>query len=412
MVQSELADKGMTFTHGFVVNPLCCPSRTTILTGRYSHHTGVYRNSLPYGGFPAFGTEDRSTIATWLRGGGYRTAMVGKYLNGYNDVHYVPPGWDTWDALVTLPYYNYRMSINGEPKEYGGAEADYQTYVLGRYSTDFIKSVPPNRPLFLYLAPHAPHAPATPPARYRGALATLPLYRPPNYNQPNVTNSPSWVKRLHRLGPVRQHREDLFREHQFESLLAVDDVVGDVLRALQQTDRLSNTLIVFASDNGLEQGSHRWLHKADPYEGSINVPIIIRYDPVTRLVASFSDRFALNMDFSPTFAAAARVEAPGVDGRSLLPLLDGSAISWRADFLIEHVGGDRAPTSFCAVRNASYIFVEYRTHEEELYDLDADPFELRNLAKDQGFSAIRSQMHARLLKLCSPPPPDFTGWPW
>ena len=124
-VRRMLARKGVRFKNGFVSNSLCCPSRASILTGQYSHNTGVYTNYLPFGGFDAF--NDKSTVATWLNKAGYRTALMGKYFNQYKNAQYVPPGWDIWNAFSDRPgngggFYRYELSINGSPKEFGHAE--------------------------------------------------------------------------------------------------------------------------------------------------------------------------------------------------------------------------------------------------------------------------------------------------
>jgi N-acetylglucosamine-6-sulfatase len=169
-------------------------------------------------------------------------------------------------------------------------------------------------------------------------------------------------------------------------------------------------MLVFMSDNGILLGEHHWFGKKVPYEESIRVPMIVRYDPVTGGTASTDPHLVLNVDLAPTFAGAADVSAPGVEGKSLLPLLDGSATSWRSDFLIEH----RDPTNhvevptYCGVRTEHDVYVEYSTGEEELYDLDADPYELQNLAGDASEAALQASLHQRMLELCSPPPPGFT----
>ncbi|MFL5767111.1 MAG: sulfatase-like hydrolase/transferase [Actinomycetota bacterium] len=128
IVKRELIGKGVRFNDAFVVNPLCCPSRTTILTGKYSHGTDIYGNSPPHGGFETFHAngEENSTIATWLHAAGYHTALVGKYLNGYmpDDVSWIPPGWDRWNALALKEdnsdfYYDYKMSLDGKAGSYG-----------------------------------------------------------------------------------------------------------------------------------------------------------------------------------------------------------------------------------------------------------------------------------------------------
>jgi N-acetylglucosamine-6-sulfatase len=178
-VQSELVGKGMRFDQAFVVNSLCCPSRTTILTGRYSHNTGVYKNQMPYGGFSAFKRgKDANTLPVWLDQAGYQTALVGKYMNGYNDKHafYEPPGWDEWQALTTLDklgrdYYHYTIAENKQLTTYGTAgtidQADYMTDVLADRAEAFIRSTPTTTPMFLAFWPWgartspAPRRPAT-----------------------------------------------------------------------------------------------------------------------------------------------------------------------------------------------------------------------------------------------------------
>jgi arylsulfatase A-like enzyme len=418
-VQSQLIDKGTTFSNGYVVNPLCCPSRTTILTGKYSHGTDVYSNIPPYGGFQTFVTsnhEDRSTIATWLQKAGYDTGIVGKYLNGYTAKRtaYVSPGWNTWNILANPGadggYFNETMSINGVSKVYGSSAADYSTDVLSGYATQFIQNAPANQPLFLFFAPKAPHPPATPPPRYADSLTDIAPLRPPNYNEADVSDKPAYIQAVPPGGSWAQQQDNL-RLHQYQSLLAVDDAVANIVNALRDAGRLQDTLILFASDNGLSLGEHRWTNKKAPYEEDIRVPIIARYDALLHQTASVDDHFVLNLDFAPTFAAAGGTTAPNAEGVSILPLLDGSAASWRTDFLVEHED-TRAVTvpTYCAVHNEQYMYVEYSTGEEELYDLQADPYELQNQASntEPPYPAVKAAMHARLLQLCSPPPPGFT----
>ena len=150
-VQNLLVANGVTFSNGFVTNPDCCPSRASILTGAYSHTTGIYRNHAPHGGFKTFrkSGDDQSTVATWLQGAGYRTALVGKYLNGYkfDNASYVPPGWSRWVGWLDSGdprakpggYYKYALSVDGQPAFYGTSSADYSTDVLSQYATDFIE---------------------------------------------------------------------------------------------------------------------------------------------------------------------------------------------------------------------------------------------------------------------------------
>jgi arylsulfatase A-like enzyme len=417
-VQSELVSKGTTFTNGFVVDPLCCPSRASILTGKYSHSTDIYDNKPPHGGFQTFNANggESSTIATWLHDAGYHTGLVGKYMNGYfpSDAAYIPPGWDSWvaqtiDNRETGLYKDYYLSNQGMLEYHGTTAADYSTDVLNGYAKQFLQDAPADQPLFLYYAPVAPHLVAPPPKRYRDAFPGLEPLRPPSYNEVDVSDKPAYIRDLPQLTTEEQARRDLLRRNQFQSLLAVDDGVESILDALSASGRLGSTLIVFASDNGLNFGEHRWVEKKVPYEESIHVPMVVRYDPVTQQTARTDPHFLLNVDFAPTFAAAAAVDAPAAEGENFLPLLDGDSTGWRSDFLIEHANAVKVTVpAYCAVRNEGWLYVEYATGEEELYDLTNDPFELHNQADRSAYASKQAELHARMLQLCTPAPPGFS----
>ncbi len=402
-VQRDLIAHGVRFANAFLVNSLCCPSRTTILTGEYSHTTGVYSDAGPYGGFHAF--HDRSTIATWLRSDGYHTALFGKYLNEYRGT-YIPPGWDRWFAYQQPPgYFDYRVNDQGVLRSYGSSPADYSTDVLARQATTFIRSTP--GPLFVYFAPFAPHFPGTPPPRYASAFSTLPPFRPPNYDEANVSDKPAYVRERPRFTPQLVSLIDGLRRDQYRALLGVDDAVRQIVAALQDTGRLHSTLIAFMSDNGQTWGEHRFpLDKQVPYEESIRTPLVVRYDPLVHHPRRDA-HLVLNLDLAQTFAGVAGVPAPGAEGMSLLPLLVQPTLPWRSDFLIEHLVANGIPT-YCAVRNSSYIYVDYSTGERELYDLRLDPYELVNRAYDPAYASIEAALRVRLLQLCNPPPPGYT----
>ena len=409
-VQSRLAARGVTFENAFVVNPICCPSRASTLTGRYSHSTGVYNNGGPYGGWPAFRTREGSTIATWLRAGGYRTGFFGKYLNNYGGP-FVPPGWARWVAFSppnVENYYSYRLNVDGTLVDYGTDPADYSTDVLAGEASSFIRSAGA-QPLFVLFAPFAPHGPPTPAPRHEGVFSSIPPWRPPGYNEPDVADKPSWVRSLASLAPEEEAAGDDFRQGQLESLLAVDDAVGELLDALVDTGRLDETLVVFTSDNGYLWGEHRWQTKVVPYDESIRVPLVVRYDGVTPAAAR-SSRVVANIDLAPTFAAVGGVGAPGAEGRSFLSLLANPNAAWRPDVLVENRQSASAPQvpSYCVVRNATHTYVQYATGEEEIYDAAADPGQLQNLARNPAFRKSLVTFRQRTRTLCNPPPPAMT----
>jgi arylsulfatase A-like enzyme len=406
-VQRELVGRGVRFTNGYVSNPVCCPSRSTILTGQYSHTTGVYTNDpeQPYGGFPAF--RDGSTVATWLHEAGYHTALMGKYLNGYGGA-YVPPGWDRWFATYAGGFFDYIANDDGVVRTYGSGLTEYGTDVLADEAVSFIRSTGRDDPLFLYFAPHAPHEPATPAPSDADAFAGLTPWRPASFDEPDLSDKPAFLEAEPRFTQARIEEIDRFRRDQYRSLLAVDRAVGRIVDALRTTGRLSNTMIVFMSDNGMLWGEHRWTNKLVPYEESLRVPFVIRADFLIRSPAS-DPRFVLNVDLAPTFAALAGVEAPNVEGRSLLPLFGSRRIAWRSDFLIEHLRmDDRGVTTYCGVHSARYVYVAYVTGEEELYDLDVDPAQLQNVAGRRGYAGVLGRMRLRLQELCTPAPPGMS----
>ena len=405
-VRAELIDRGARFRDAFVVNALCCPSRSSILTGDYSHTTGVWRQSPPFGRFEWF--DDSSTLATWLHGAGYTTGLFGKYLDGYQHAAltgYVPPGWDRWVAFVHSAYYDYKLTVDGRVEEHGSAPSDYSTDVLAAGAADFIRST--DGPLFLGFTPAAPHAPAIPAPGDEGAFADLLPWRPPSYDEADVSDKPEWVRALPPIASARAAAIDAFRRNQYRSLLAVDRAVGEIVTALRDTGRLDDTLIIFTSDNGIAWGEHRWTKKEAAFDEVIRVPLVVRWDAGGVVPGAHPQGPALNIDIAPTIAEAAGIVTPATDGRSLLPLLRRRPVPWREDFLVEHLAGTNPIPTFCAVRSRGSMYVRYSDGEEELYDLSSDPSELDNLAAEPGSEDVLRDLRGRLETLCDPPPPGY-----
>jgi arylsulfatase A-like enzyme len=420
-VRSLLVDRGVTFSHYFVSVPLCCPSRSTTLRGQYSHNTGVETNASRNGGFATahrLGIE-RSTIATWLAARGYRTALFGKYLNGYPDSvdpTYVPPGWDVFDSPAGgIPYseFRYTLNENGALVQYGDAPRDYGTDVYVRKTQDFItQAAAAGRPFFAYLAVYAPHQPATPAPRDAERFAGARAPRTPAYNAGDVEGKPHYIRALPRMNAAAQRRSDWLYRRRIQSLLAVDDGVAKLVDTLRRVGQLDNTYVVFTSDNGFHLGQFRMpAGKQTPYDFDVHVPLVVRGPGLP--AGAVANELVGNIDLAPTFAAMAGVPTPAfVDGRSFLAFArrPGSARGRNA-YLIEHWtqsgvvlpgggapleppdidqgdGASRAPAPHAAlrqipeyhgVRTHRYTYVEYATGERELYDLRRDPYELRNI---------------------------------
>ena len=410
IVQRELMDRGVTFTNAFVSNPLCCPSRASILTGNYSHSTGVYRQRPPFGAFPWF--QDDSTLATWLNGAGYHTGLFGKYIDAYQHdalTGYVPPGWDRWVAFVHSSYYDYALSVDGVVESHGDDPAtDYSTTVLGDAAASFVRSAPADQPLFVQFAPAAPHDPAMAEPTYERALRDLEPWRPTSYDEADVSDKPEYVQRFPRLTSEQIANVDGLRRRQFLTLRSVDAQVGNLLDALEETGRLQDTLIVFTSDNGLLWGEHRWIRKEVPYEEALRVPLVMRYDGWD-VAPRVDDRLALNIDIAPTVAETAGVEHPPTDGASLVTVIDDPGSPWRSDFLIEHMEGRNPVPTYCGVRTETHKYVRYVTGEHELYDLTLDPGEMDNVVSAPEQAQVVAELDERLDELCEPAPPGMDG---
>jgi N-acetylglucosamine-6-sulfatase len=403
-VQHLLADHGVTFTDYHVTTSMCGPSRASILSGQYSHHTGVLENFGP-NSYPAF-KDQPNDLAVWMHQAGYETGLVGKYINSYTAdwVHHaIPPGWDDWQVMDSIPmeaYYNYSINENGRLVHYGHRPSDYSTTVLTHKAVQFIQGA--RKPFFLYFAPVAPHLPAIPARQDQGKLENLAPHHSPDYNQRNIGKEPwrFWHKDM--LSAAAQLYINHVRERQQESLLSLDRSVKSVIRALRARHELDNTVILYTSDNGFLWGEHRLGGKVWPYEESTHVPLIVRTPWTTS--AKRNNEPVLNTDLAPTISALAGIR-PGLseDGHSFLPFLEGQRAPWRDAFIVEYLGQDllhkSGPPPYVAVQSKRYLYVEYLNGWRELYNLKRDPWELNNLAVNPRTNALQASLHQLLRRL-------------
>jgi N-acetylglucosamine-6-sulfatase len=435
-LESLLTEQGTTFTNNFVSLSLCCPSRTTILRGQYAHNTRVFTNALPGGGFQKVFNRglESSTFATWLQDAGYRTVLLGKYLNGYPGdagATYIPPGWDEWYSPVGgVRYFGYRMNENGRLVDYGTAARDYLTDVLSRKANTFVRQTTAagGAPFFMYITPYAPHGPATPAPRHNDTFPNAQAPRTPSFNEEDVSDKPAWVRNQPLLTRRQIETMDDLAQKRRQSMLAVEDLLESLIATLRNTGQLSNTYIFFSSDNGFHQGQHRLKSgKNSAFEEDLRVPLVVRGPGVPAGVVR--RHLSVNIDLAPTFAELAGASIPSfVDGRSLVPLLrigPPPVDSWRQGFLLEHgFPGDSAETGtespdlelsdpteedeedlvepaaptpsarlFQGLRSAARLtYIEYANGERELYDLTTDPDQL-----DNGYEAADPDLIARLV---------------
>jgi N-acetylglucosamine-6-sulfatase len=403
----ELQRRGTTFSNYFVTDSLCCPSRASILTGQFPHDTGIYRNSGPDGGFLAFQArgEEQTTYATTLQGAGYRTALMGKYLNQYGPRVrnalggvYVPPGWSDWDVAGNgYPGFGYAITRGTQVVRHGYRPQDYLTNVLAQRGASFVdQAVAAGGPFMLNLWTFAPHAPATPAPSDANRFPNLTAPRDPSFDEADMSDKPAWIASHPALTAGQLARiDDTFRQR-VRAVQAVDRMVGRLERRLRADGVANNTYIVFSSDNGFHAGQHRLTPgKLTAYDPDVRVPLIVAGPGVA--AGRTSDAMTQNTDLCPTFAELAGTPPPPhADGRSLVGLLRGdarSAAGWRDAVLIEHKGdvntagdpdlppaGSGNPPTYEALRSKDTLYVEYADGERELYDLSSDPFELHNLA--------------------------------
>lgn len=459
----EIRKKGILFSRYYSTYPTCCPSRTTLLSGRYAHTHGVISNGAPRGGYSGFKKREvfRHNLAVWLQRAGYRTLHYGKFLNQYGSEsdpeEEVPPGWTDWQSdasdQATRMFYGYRLNVNGQiqgpfgSSEYGqgenqdplgcgpavalGTVCNYQTDTMTRRSLDAIAGSVAGGPFYLqvdYIAPHGDHRrpigpePAT---RHYDSAINTPLPKPRgSFNEGNISDKPSFIRdQANYLDPTAIRR--IKREYQktLESLRSVDDGIGLIVDALRASGELRNTYIFVLSDNGFFFGEHRLERsKFLPYEPAAHLPLFVRGPGIRP--NSMSGELTGNIDIAPTIVKLARARATrGFDGRSLVRFWEDPSLRTRRPILLESfaratdIDGDgdidgarrdrpeasisiSAPVeNYLGIRLGPYKYVEYETDDRELYDLSKDPKELNNRYGDPRYRRVQARLRYLLQKL-------------
>jgi N-acetylglucosamine-6-sulfatase len=422
---AQLQQRGETFDHYFVADSLCCPSRSTIFTGLFPHDTKVFTNMPPDGGFLKFQAEglDKKTYAVALDSAGYKTALLGKYLNGYGDPMTkkkspVPPGWSDWHVSNATGYgeFNFLLNDNGKINRYKGKKK-YGVDVINSDAQRFINRAA-GKPFAIEVATFAPHAPYTPAPRNANDFPGLREPRDASFDA-NVVDAPAWLGARKPLSPNDVRAIDKSFRKRAQAVEAVDKLLADTEATLAKNHLLDNTYIVFSSDNGYHLGQHRLVQgKQTAFDTDIHVPLIVAGPGVPK--GRTVSQVAQTVDLYPTFLdLAGQTPGPQIEGHSLVPLLhpSGAAAPWRTVALVEHKGGNidpsdpdfegggSNPTSYDAIRISAKelpnftgpveaTYVEYRdaAKEIEYYDLAKDPFEVHNIASSLT-PAQRSELH-------------------
>jgi arylsulfatase A-like enzyme len=405
----RLAHEGMLFANAFVTNSICTPSRASILTGTYSHRNGV----------PVFNRFDGSqpTVATLLQAAGYHTGIVGKWHLGSD-----PVGFDHWEILPGQGIYNDPIlyTATGE-KTYRGR---YVTDVITDLAIEFIRDRPKDRPFFLMCHHKAPHREWTPDERHRQMFEGRAIPEPPTLWDDYATRTDALHENRQRVADDLTRRDlklepppaltgealsrwkyQRYMQDYLACVQSIDDSVSRLLDFLGQGGLERDTIVVYTSDQGFFLGDHGLYDKRFMYEESLRMPLLVRWPAVVR-PGSRTEAMALNVDFAPTLLEAAGLAAPArMQGRSLLPLLRGETpAGWRTAMYYRyyHDPGDHNTRAHYGVRTATHKLIYFwRKGQWELFDLVADPRELRNLYGQPGRESLTAELVATIGRLRS-----------
>jgi arylsulfatase A-like enzyme len=391
--QELIFDQGVTFSHGYITTPFCCPSRSSILTGLYAHNHYVYVN------------EDKlrfPTVVEALHKNGYYTGLVGKYLNSWNGE--ARPEFDYWVSFFggTVPnYYDPKLNVNGTWEKKTG----YMTYLFEDYVKDYLeKATNQRKPFLLIFAPNAPHAPYTPFKEDKGLFPDLSPFRPPNYNEADISDKPASITKKPFFTAEDEAQVDNTRHRQILTLVALDRSIDAIMQKLAETGELDNTVVIYLSDNGIHWGEHRLDGKSSAYEESVKVPFALRYPPLVPKPYT-EDKLVANIDIAPTIYELSETTMPKImDGLSLISLLQNNGL-WRSTLLME-AWPDRG--HWTAIHTGDSIYIETDNDLSEFYDLNTDPYELDNMINNPAYQAQIAELKVILQKEVQPrttPPP-------
>ena len=411
----QMQKDGVTFANYFVTDSLCCPSRTSILTGMYPHDSGVFTNGGTDGGYATFlakGNEAK-TFANALSSSGYRTALMGKYLNGYDPLTpAVPNGWTEWAGAGNgYKNFNYDLNESGTVHHYGSADTDYLTDVVAGLGATFVTK-DPSKPFLLEIATFTPHAPYIPAPRDANAFPGLTIPRTPPYGARPTATDPAWLQAIPALTPKEKSTMDGSFRMRAQAVQAIDKMIGSLRAAVAKAGQADNTYFVFSSDNGYHMGEHSLRPgKQTAFDTDIHVPLIVIGPGVP--AGKTRDEIVQNIDLCSTFAELGQTAPPPTQtGRSLVPLIHGQTVAdFRNVALVEHHGANfdptdpdlpeadsGAPPTYEALRMKSSVYVEYTGGEIEYHAHATDPYELNNTAASLT-APQKAALHGTLMAL-------------
>jgi arylsulfatase A-like enzyme len=399
-VASLISDRGTTFSpYAYVSTPICGPARATLLTGKWSHNTGLTRTAGAYQELHA-SVYESDTIATRLKQAGYRTYFGGKYTNGY-DGDAIPPGWDAWFAMVEpIDKADSFLYRNGSRTRRYHRVVDNETDVLSVSAERFVRDQAGSSvPWFAYVCPHAPHSSYSPAPRHADEFAATPSRDVPSGWEQELADKPGWVQAEEPYTDAEGQRDTGAYRGKLRELQEVDDMVRRLMDALAQTKQLKNTFVFFLTDNGYLLGEHGLHKKNVPYEEASRTPFIVRGPNIRS--GFVSSVMVSHTDLPPTLLDLAGAFWADLDGRSLVPVFSAGGerpSEWREEILVEDLG-----RGWNMLRTPEWAYVEWDNGEKELYDMYTDPYQLQSLHADPNHADLIAGLSARLetFKSCS-----------
>jgi arylsulfatase A-like enzyme len=402
----RIAKEGMLFTRCWVTNSICTPSRAAILTGKYAHINGV----------PVFNRFDGSqpTLAKYLQAAGYHTGMIGKWHLGSE-----PTGFDYWNILPGQGVYHDPTFITKDGRQ---KHTGYVTDVITDFSLQFLKDRPKDKPFFLMCHHKAPHRPWQPDAKHAKKWENVEVPEPETFNDDYATRSDAAREATMRVDrdlnktdlkrdPPRGLSEAELKKWKYQRYMrdylacveAVDDNVGRLLDYLDQNGLAENTMVIYTSDQGFFLGDHNWFDKRFMYEESLRMPFLVRW-PSKVKAGTVSDGMILNVDFAPALMDCAGLKVPeDMQGRSFLPLLRGEQPKdWRTSMYYRyyHYPQDHRVQPHYGVRTERYKLIYFNKIDQwELFDLQKDPHELKNLYADPAHAETVKTLKEEMYRL-------------
>jgi arylsulfatase A-like enzyme len=382
ITQREIFDRGIQFSRAYITTPECCPSRSSIYTGKYASGHGVLQNSYPL---------LQPTIFEELSQAGYFTGLLGKYLNSWNGSP--RPEFDYW---ASFPFGS-GFFDNPIIARLGGVsrERGYQLDILQRDAFFFLEKAAENKRKFaLVYSSFAPHEPAIAAPQDRKLYKNIAPYRPPNYGV--TAGKPSWVRSAGKLTKEKVQFIDQLRRKQLQTITSLDRSVGAILKKLDQLHLSDSTVIIYISDNGLLWGEFGLESKSCTYEPAIKVPFAIRFPP--GLVAARTEsRLVANIDIAPTIRELAKLDFDSTaDGQSLTSLITDTEAPWRDELLLEGYRNTETRAPYRSLHTENHVLIENGGDIDELYNLSNDPYQLTNLALNSASVPEYKELKSRL----------------